>query len=155
MVAGMMKKHFFRLFGVLCMLNSVVVQAIDDPTRPPFETGDAAAIFSLPSAVTPSKGLISVILSTERCAAIIDGKTIKLGEKHGDAVLVEVNAHGVVLQGKQGRRSLELFPGVDLKIVSEQTPSLGKVTCRLGNQKIEDHAGDGSKSSLTGPKEKK
>lgn len=154
MVAGMMTKRSVRLLSTLFMLQAVIAQAMGDPTRPPFEIGDGAAASAQPALVTQTKGLLSVILSTERCAAIIDGKSIKLGEKYGDAVLVEVKEHGVVLESKQGRRSMELFPGVGLKIVSEQTPSLSKVTCRLGNQKINNQEGDSSKSRLTGQKEK-
>ena len=138
MVAGMMTKFYFRLLSVLLMLHTVVAHATGDPTRPPFEIGDGAAISSLPATTAHTKGLLSVILSAERCSAIIDGKSFKLGEKYGDAVLVEIKADGVVLQGKQGRRSMELFPGVGLKIVSEQTPSLKKVKCKLENQKIEN-----------------
>ena len=54
----------------------------------------------------------SVIISKNRRAAIIDGETVELRGKHGDATLIEVTESGVVLQGAQGRQVLTLFPGV-------------------------------------------
>lgn len=155
MVAGMMTKRSVWLISALFILHTAVTQAMGDPTRPPFEIGEGAATTALPAAATQTKGLHSVIISPERCAAIIDGKAVKLGDKYGDAVLVEVKAHGVVLESKQGRRSMELFPGVGLKIVSEQVPTLGKVKCSLGSQQIKNQEGDSSHSRLTGQKEKK
>ncbi|MDO8412817.1 MAG: hypothetical protein Q7S51_03385 [Gallionellaceae bacterium] len=90
-------------------------QELRDPTRP-------AAEISMPSAVegqgsvAASSGLQSIFISPGRRAAIINGKTIELGAKYGEDKLVEVNEHGVVLQGKQGRQTLALFPGVRFKI---------------------------------------
>jgi hypothetical protein len=59
-------------------------------------------------------GLQSVIISGQRRAAIIDGETVELGGKHGDATLIEVNEGSVVLKGAQGRQVLTLFPGVKM-----------------------------------------
>ena len=86
-------------------------QALPDPTRPPAE-------ISAPpeqAAVPKESGLQSVIISPTRRAAIINGQTVKLGAKLGDAKLVEVSESGVVLQGPQGRQVLAMFPGVELK----------------------------------------
>ena len=57
----------------------------------------------------------SLRIAPGRRAAIINGHTVELGEKYGDARLVEVNERGVVLRGKQGLRVMQLFPGVDMK----------------------------------------
>lgn len=91
----------------------VYAEELSDPTRPPaiiaapvsagIETGDG-----------PPAGLQSIIISKNRRAAIIDGETVELGKKHGDARLVEVNEGNVVLQGVQGRQVLTLFPGVKM-----------------------------------------
>jgi hypothetical protein len=82
------------------------------------------------------KGLLSVIISPERCAAIIDGKMVVLGEKHGNATLVEISAHGVVLQGEHGRRSMELFPGVGVKVTAPQPLPQQAVACTLENRQM-------------------
>ena len=49
----------------------------------------------------PSSGLQSTIISISRRAAIIDGKTVELWAKHGNARLIEVNEGSVVLQGAE------------------------------------------------------
>ena len=60
-------------------------------------------------------GLQSVIISPQYRAAIINGETVKLGDKSGDSRLVEVRENSVVLQNAHGRRVLELFPKVNIK----------------------------------------
>lgn len=103
-----------------CMLASafIPVHAADlpDPTRPP------SSIFAPVAgpAEDLSSGLHSIIISDIRRAAIIDGKTVELGEEHGGARLVEVNEGGVVLQRAQSRQVLSLFPGV--KITRKEAP---------------------------------
>lgn len=100
---------FCLLFSGLCC-----AEELPDPTRPP-------AIFAAPgtspgesaSESRPS-GLQSTIISKSRRAAIIDGKTVELGAKHGNARLIEVNEGSVVLQGAQTRQVLTLFPDVKM-----------------------------------------
>ncbi|OGS95332.1 MAG: hypothetical protein A3H31_07005 [Gallionellales bacterium RIFCSPLOWO2_02_FULL_57_47] len=57
----------------------------------------------------------STIISKSRRAAIIDGKTVELWAKHGNAQLVEVNEGSVVLRRAQTRQVLTLFPDVKIK----------------------------------------
>src|SRR5574340_1156975 len=106
---------FCLLSSVLCPLNA---EELPDPTRPPAmiaETGPApgASPGQLATESRPS-GLQSTIVSKSRRAAIIDGKTVELGAKHGNARLIEVNEGSVVLQGAQTRQVLTLFPDVKI-----------------------------------------
>ena len=96
--------------SVFCLLPSVFCYAeeLADPTRPPA----AIVIPATATAGSLPSGLQSVIISKNRRAAIIDGETVELRGKHGDATLIEVAESGVVLQGAQGRQVLMLFPGV-------------------------------------------
>jgi len=56
-----------------------------------------------------------VIISPDRRAAIINGQTVELGGKYGDAQLTEVNESGVVLSGTRGKQKLLLmFPAVGI-----------------------------------------
>jgi MSHA biogenesis protein MshK len=100
-------------FAVFCSLLPALCLAeeLPDPTRPPAEV---AAPQEQASAHKES-GLQSVIISPTRRAAIINGHTVVLGSKVGDAKLVEISESSVVLQGPQGRRVLALFPEVGLK----------------------------------------
>lgn len=103
------------LMHIPCHLNA---EELRDPTRPPAiiaETGAAPgrSPARLATAARPS-GLQSTIISTSRRAAIIDGRTVELWARHGDAQLIEVNEGSVVLQGAQTRQVLTLFPGVKI-----------------------------------------
>lgn len=135
MVASVMtiRSALLLLFSALPV--AAWAQVLTDPTRPPMEIGDGSGAASVHAAPAVPKGLLSVIISPSRCAAIIDGKTIALGEKYGDATIVEITARGVVLQGVRGRRSMELFPGVALKVTAAQPAS--PIMCVLENKKTE------------------
>lgn len=117
MVANLMKYHYPFMLSLLSVVSFAAWgQALLDPTRPPSGIYDNAPA-SDKAAYAPVKGLQSVIISLSHCAAIIDGKTIVLGAKHGSERLVEISERGVVLQqGDHGRRALTLFPGVAVKI---------------------------------------
>ena len=130
-------------------------QVMSDPTRPPFEVGEGGDLTENPVSVVKAKGLLSVIIASDRCAAIIDGKMIKLGENYADAILVEVNAQGVVLQSARGLHSMELFPEVGLKVTTEPSPSLKNVSCKLGNQKFEHQVAGSKLPRQTGQKEQR
>ena len=94
-------------------------EALPDPTRPPAEIGTTAQV-----AAPKETGLQSVYISPIRRAAIINGQTVELGGRFGSSRLVEVSESGIVLEGAQGRRTMALFPGVDL--VSRAAPKTGK-----------------------------
>lgn len=109
--------HLVRtLCGLAIALFSVAAAAEDlpDPTRPPAALTAPAAGGGQKSSEAPPAGLQSIIISKTRRAAIIDGETVELGKKHGDARLTEVNEGSVVLQGAQGRQVLTLFPNVNI-----------------------------------------
>lgn len=120
---------FCFLMAVFCPLNA---EELPDPTRPPVSIAAPAA-----AAGAAPAGLQSIIISPIRRAAIIDGETVELGGKHGDARLIEVSEGSVVLKGAQGRQVLTLFP--DVKWVSKKEleikpqPAANKV--RTGKQK--------------------
>lgn len=114
MVDGMMR----ALLVLTIALDASSVNAADfpDPTRPPaslMDAGDEAAL-GQKTTVAPSAGLQSTIISSTRRAAIIDGKTVELGAKHGEAQLIEVNEGNVVLQNGSVRQVLSLFPRVNM-----------------------------------------
>lgn len=119
-----------RLFvqtTVFCLLSSVLcplcAEDLHDPTMPPASlAAPSAAPGTLATGSRPA-GLQSTIISKSRRAAIIDGKTVELGEKHGDARLVEVNEGSVVLRGAQTQRVLTLFSDVKMTHREAKTKS--------------------------------
>ncbi|MEO8343739.1 MAG: hypothetical protein ABI536_07945 [Gallionella sp.] len=118
------------IFSVFCLLSSVFCSAEDlpDPTRPPSGIFAPAGGGGMGAgsgawrerAESHSSGLHTIIISDTRRAAIIDGKTVELGDEHGGARLIEVNEGGVVLQRAQNRQVLTLFPHV--KILRKKMP---------------------------------
>ncbi len=127
-MAANMTSASIRLVGsvaimVLCCAPFTVWgQVLSDPTRPPHGIDGAASSSPINDAAAGADlypkvwGLQSVIISPTHCAAIIDGKIVVLGEKHGSERLMEVSENGVVLQGEHGYRTLALFPAVEMKI---------------------------------------
>lgn len=104
---------------------AALAEDLPDPTRPPLSvSGPVQAADAVPQ----QTGLSSVIISKTRRAAIIDGQTIELGGKYGDARLIAVNEGGVVLRDEQGRKTLTMFPGVEKteKKVKKRKPQAAK-----------------------------
>lgn len=108
----------FALYSV-----AATAEELPDPTRPPaiIAAASGTASGAAPDSVrgqwapqSPPSGLQSTIISESRRAAIIDGKTVELGGKHGNAQLIEVNEGSVVLRTAQARRVLTLFPDVKM-----------------------------------------
>ena len=135
MAANLMK---YRVPFVFILLNVVMLsawgQVLSDPTRPPLGIGDAAPA-SAQAAYPKVRGLQSVIVSAQHCAAIIDGKTVALGAMHGNERLVEVNQRGVVLQGERGRRVLTLFPAVGVTMTQALSPENPAARCQWNQLK--------------------
>jgi MSHA biogenesis protein MshK len=115
MVADMTAAWNLRRNGfalLLCLISTVAfAQVLPDPTRPP------DAIISPVDQPSASKdsGLQSLIISPTRRAAIINGQSVELGDKLGDARLVEVHESYVVLRDAEGKHVLRMFEGVEIK----------------------------------------
>jgi len=95
------------LFAVafVSMSLDVWAQEIADPMRPPvgFAQGQIEE--------TPAGPVLqSVLISPTRKIAIISGKTVKVGDKFGDAKVVSIADNEVVLQSGKNRQVLKLFP---------------------------------------------
>ncbi len=95
---------------------AAVAGPLPDPTRPPPEIIGAYGSEGQPAeqaAAQGSRGLQMVIIALKRRAAIIDGHTLEVGEKYGDATLVEVREGAALLRDAQGKQILlTMFPTV-------------------------------------------
>ena len=115
----------------------VAAQELTDPTRPAatLEVSEPSADAEALAEQNQTQGLRLIIIQKNRRAAIIDGKTIELGGKVGDARLVEVNEGSVVLQGTRGKQVMTLFPRV--KMSRQQDAVVSPATVRPSdNNKI-------------------
>lgn len=85
-------------------------QALDDPTRPP------AALWAPASAapvVAARPQLQSVLISTQpggRRLAVIDGQTVKVGSRVGDAVVTGIHDTAVLLRRGKSLETFKLYP---------------------------------------------
>ena len=138
-MAASIKKYIIAA-GLLCGVTPVFAfESLPDPTKPavdiPYEseTGKAGVGDEIP--IAKKEGLQSIIISSRRRAAVINGVTVALGEKIGDATLVEVRENSVVLQESQGKRVMELYPGVHMS--NSGAAKQEKVNSRLKVNKIE------------------
>ncbi len=86
-------------------------QALSDPTRPPFEFMGAIAADAAGAA--PRTPLQSILLSSTRKGAIINGQYVALGGTYGKASLVKITATEVTLKSDHGLEVLQLYPPME------------------------------------------
>ncbi len=123
-----------------CFLPGWAV-AVQDPTRPAYGPGSYARD-DTHRYQSNTRGLKSVVISSRRCAAIIDGKTVLLGAQFGRERLVEIMADRVVLQGAAGTRVMYLYPAVELRIKQEKDRKAQQPECRIGAGQRDVHDAD-------------
>ena len=86
-----------------------LAQGLNDPTRPPRE------ILGGPYAVEPAASLSPaqvVIISTDRRQATINGQTVKLGGRYGNATLVRISDEEIVLKRADATEVIRLYSSV-------------------------------------------
>jgi hypothetical protein len=93
--------------AALLLSAGSTAQALTDPTRPPLELMGAAA-----AGTAPRTPLQSILLSSTRKGAIINGQYVALGGTYGKTKLVKITATEVILKGDQGLEVLQLYPAM-------------------------------------------
>ncbi len=99
---------------LLASAQAAAQKGLADPTRPPIMTL-APQVTSAAEALGPE--LQSVLISPARRIAVINGESVALGGKIGEATLVRVTESEAVLKQGSDMRVLKLYPSV------EKTPS--------------------------------
>ncbi|HEU0282982.1 MAG TPA: hypothetical protein VFQ99_04305 [Gallionella sp.] len=141
-MAGGMMRYLSTTLAMLALFVAMfsiaaIAEELPDPTRPPASLVAPVIAPASGAVANQPAGLQSIIISKTRRAAIIDGKTVELGGKYGDAKLIEVNDGSVVLRSAQGRQVMTLFP--DIKITGKQEtkikPQLPAGEVQSGKQK--------------------
>ncbi len=115
-MATSMKRLFLALLlaGACLPGMPTAAEQLADPTKPAIELVPGLGQGAAAEQKAAPAGLQSVILSSRREAAIINGIEVAVGEKYGDAVLSEVNETCVVLTGPEGRRVMHMYPTVSM-----------------------------------------
>jgi len=91
--------------AALALSAGSTAQALTDPTRPPRELMSAAT-----AGTAPRTPLQSILLSSARKGAIINGQYVALGGTYGKAKLVKITPTEVTLRSDQGLEVLQLYP---------------------------------------------
>ena len=95
-------------------MAGVQAQALTDPTRPP--GAQSALPGSSPGAQEDARSgtqLQSVLISSGRKLAVINGTTVPLGGMVGEARLVKITETEVVLKKGEETEVLKMFSGVE------------------------------------------
>jgi MSHA biogenesis protein MshK len=97
---------------VLALMIAATLNAgeLQDPTRPSFLSPGADAAAAGDTKTTPSLVLNAIRLSPTRRSAMINDRSIKVGERIGDARVVAIDRDGVRLQRGTEQFTLRLLP---------------------------------------------
>jgi MSHA biogenesis protein MshK len=93
----------------LLAATAAAAQGLSDPTRPP------APAERVERAEAPLSRLQSVLISPGRKLAVIDGQTVALGGRIGDATVIAIAPTQVILQAGATYQTLKLHPGIEKK----------------------------------------
>lgn len=96
----------------LALSAGSTAQALTDPTRPPLQLMMAAAGVDQETAegAEARPRLESILLSSARKGAIINGVYVPLGGAYGKAVMVSISATAVTLKTGKELEVLQLYP---------------------------------------------
>lgn len=92
------------LVGALCAGLPACAENLSDPTRPP------SGFWQNQDAPPPGPVLQSVLISPVRRVAVISGKTLRIGDKFGNAQLVKIDENEVELRTGKSSAVLRLYP---------------------------------------------
>ena len=108
MADRMMPAQAIVATAALLLSAGSTAQALADPTRPPLELMGAAA-----AGAAPRTPLQSILLSSARKGAIINGQYVPLGGTYGRARLVRITATEVTLKSDGTMEVLQLYPPME------------------------------------------
>jgi MSHA biogenesis protein MshK len=111
-----MAAHLSRTLLALVLLAALPAhaQGLNDPTRPPREIlGDTGEVSDAAAGGSPAQ---VVVISSDRRQATINGRTVSLGGRYGDATLVRISDEEIVLQKADSMEIIRLYSSVNRKM---------------------------------------
>jgi MSHA biogenesis protein MshK len=108
----------------LTLVPCAFAQSLNDPTRPPTVSAATDAGATVDSALV----LQSILVSPGRRLAVINGQTVKQGDKLGETRVVDIREGEVVLRSDQEITVLKLFPGIEKERVAKESVASRNVT---------------------------
>jgi hypothetical protein len=133
MADRMIPAQAFSAAVALALCTGSAAQALVDPTRPPLELMGAAAGAAKggTEAVAPRPRLESILLSSARKGAIINGQYVALGGTYGKATLVGITPTGVTLRTDKKLDMLQLYPPMEKAAAAPGTEEKPEKAARL------------------------
>jgi MSHA biogenesis protein MshK len=123
-MAGGMRKGFPTwLAAAIAAMPLAVAQAqvLVDPTRPPMSVAKPGAVEEAP----PATQLQSILISSRRRIAVINGNTVALGDMIGEARVVKISETEVVLKTGEETEVLKMYPGIEKQPVKRGSAARG------------------------------
>jgi len=110
-----MAAYLTAALAVIAALGAprVLAQGLSDPTRPPREILGGSADAYVPAA--SSSPVQVVIISKDRRQATINGRTVNLGERYGNATVVSITDEEIVLQRPEATETIRLYSSIQRK----------------------------------------
>ena len=105
-----------------------LAQGLNDPTRPPREILGGAAVAEPAGNLSPAQ---IVIVSTDRRQATINGQTVALGGRYGNATLVRISDEEIVLKRADATEVIKLYSSVHRR---KHSPAAQKETETAGRR---------------------
>ena len=104
MMRGML---MMLLLGLLAMpaAADVFTGGLADPTRPA-GAGDYESS-------APRSGVTAIRISGRERQAVIDGRTVRIGDRYGDGQIADIRPYEVILEHAGRRTSLRLVPKLE------------------------------------------
>ena len=87
----------------------VLAQGLSDPMRPPREIIGGSAAYEPAGSSSPAQ---VVIISKDRRQVTINGRTVNLGERYGNATVVRITDEEIVLQRPEATETIKLYSSV-------------------------------------------
>jgi MSHA biogenesis protein MshK len=107
-----MAAYLTAILAVTAALGAprVLAQGLSDPTRPPPEIlGGSADGYEPAASSSPAQ---VVIISKDRRQVTINGRTVSLGERYGNATVVRITDEEIVLQRPEATETIKLYSSV-------------------------------------------
>lgn len=123
MVGGMRKRLLACLAAMAAAMAAAAAQAqvLVDPTRPPNAVAKSGGAEDAPAGTQ----LQSVLISSRRRLAIINGTTVALGDMIGEARVVRITETEVVLKTGEETEVLKMYPGIEKQPVKRGSARRG------------------------------
>jgi MSHA biogenesis protein MshK len=109
-----MAVHLTAGFALVISLGAPLslAQGLNDPTRPPREILGGAYVAEPAGDLSPVQ---VVIISTDRRQATINGRTVNLGGRYGNATLARISDEEIVLERSDATEVIRLYSSIQRK----------------------------------------